>query len=83
MREFIDFCLVCLQEFVKLLFSLDIGGYSYGDFMVAALVIGVFVGSLVISFRKSSSAGSAARPVRSGSGYKSKGGNSSDQSNGG
>lgn len=82
MRDFIDFCLVCLTEFVELLFSLDIGGYSYGDFMVAALVIGVFVGSLVISFRSSNSAGSAARPMRSG-GYKSKGGGSDNGKNGG
>lgn len=64
MREFIDFCLYCLGQLVELLFGVDIGGYSYGDFMVAALVVGVFVSSLVISFRKSNSAGSAARPMR-------------------
>lgn len=65
MREVMDFCLYVLQKMVAVLFGLDIGGYSFGDFLVAVLVVTVFISSLVISFRRSGgSPGSALRPPR-------------------
>lgn len=51
MRDFIDFCLAILGRMVSCLFSLDIGGYSFGSFLVAVVVVSVFVSSLVIRFR--------------------------------
>lgn len=63
MGEFFNFCLTVLSGLVGALFGLDLGGYSFGDFIVALLVVNVFVSSLVISFRRANSnVGSAARP---------------------
>ena len=63
MRDFIDFSLLILKKMVGCWFGLDLGSYSFGDFLVGILVISVFVGSLVISFRRANSAGSVARPI--------------------
>ena len=61
MRDLMDFCLYILKKLVGVWFGFDLGSYSYGDFLVAVLVVSVFVGSLVISFRRvGSSAGSVA-----------------------
>lgn len=49
MREFIDFCLAILQKTVGCWFGLDLGGYSFGDFLVGILVVSVFISCLVIS----------------------------------
>lgn len=62
MRELIDFTLYVLQAMVDAWFGLDLGSYSFGDFMVALLVISVFISSLVISFR---SYGDPAKEVNS------------------
>ncbi len=51
MGEFLTFCIGILSEIVKSWFSLDLGGYKFGDFMVGLLVIAVFISSLVVSFR--------------------------------
>ena len=64
MRDFIDFSLLILKKMVGCWFGLDLGNYSFGDFLVAVLVVSVFIGSLVISFRRASSAGAAVRPMR-------------------
>ena len=64
MRDFIDFSLLVLKKMVGCWFGLDLGNYSFGDFLVAVLVVSVFVGSLVISFRRANSAGSVSRPMR-------------------
>lgn len=64
MRDFIDFSLLILKKMVGCWFGLDLGNYSFGDFLVAVLVVSVFIGSLVISFRRANSAGSVTRPMR-------------------
>lgn len=73
MSEFIDFCSAILLQFVELLFSVDIGGYSYGDFLVASLLVSVLVSSLVVRFARGGG-GSLLPPPRtsdgSGSGSK-------------
>lgn len=53
MFQFLNFCAQVLTELVDMLFAIDIGGYSYGDFMVAYLVVSVLVSSLVIRFGRS------------------------------
>lgn len=53
MREFLEFCLLVFGKFIESLFALDIGGYSFGSFFTATIVISVFVSSLVIRFRQS------------------------------
>lgn len=63
MRDFIDFCLVILDKLIGCMFSLDMGGYSFGSFLVAVVVISVFVSSLVIRFR-SSDVSSVTRPPK-------------------
>lgn len=63
MREFIDFTLFVLSSLVEVIFSLDIGGYSFGDFCVVALIVSVFISSLVIKFRNSGSVSSVNRPI--------------------
>lgn len=63
MRDFIDFCLTILQKTVDCWFGLDLGGYSFGDFLVGILVVSVFISCLVISFRRQNPA-SVARPPR-------------------
>lgn len=69
MGDFFDFCLDILGDLVSALFDLDLGDYSFGDFLVAILVVNVFVSALVISFRRANSnVGGAARPPRSGRG---------------
>ena len=50
MRDFIDFCLLILQKIVGCWFGLDLGKYSFGDFLVGILVVSVFISCLVISF---------------------------------
>mgnify|MGYP001511389273 CR=1 FL=1 len=39
MRDLIDFCIFIVSKIAVLLFGSDLGGYSYGDFLVAVLVI--------------------------------------------
>lgn len=51
MRDLIDFCISIVSQIAILLFGSDLGGYSYGDFLVAVLVVSVFISTLVISFR--------------------------------
>lgn len=51
MRDVITFCVDILVHIVGCLFSLDIGGYSFGDFLTACLVVSVFISSLVVSFK--------------------------------
>ncbi len=63
MSDLFDFCILILQSMVSCWMGLDLGGYSFGEFLVAVLVVSVFVSSLVISFRGSSSRpGSLTRP---------------------
>lgn len=57
MRDFIDFCLLILQKI------LDLGKYSFGDFLVGILVVSVFISCLVISFRRQDPS-SVSRPPR-------------------
>ena len=65
MRDVITFCVDILVHIVGCLFSLDIGGYSFGDFLTACLVVSVFISSLVVSFKGAGgSPGSAVRPPR-------------------
>ena len=63
MREFLEFCLLVLSGFVKSLFDLDIGGYSFGAFLTACIVLSVFVSSLVVRFR-SNDVQSVTRPPK-------------------
>lgn len=64
MRDLMDFCIYVLKAMVQSWFGLNLGSYSFGDFLVAALVISVFLSSLVISFRSSASPGREVRPTR-------------------
>lgn len=64
MRDLMDFCIYVLKAMVKSWFGLSLGSYSFGDFLVASLVISVFLSSLVISFRSSASPGREVRPTR-------------------
>lgn len=65
MKEVMDFCLYILQKIVASLFALDLGGYSFGQFLVAVLVVSVFISCLVVSFKRGSgSPASLARPTR-------------------
>ena len=65
MRDLIDFCIFIVSKIAVLLFGSDLGGYSYGDFLVAVLVVSVFVTTLVISFRGAGgSPSSVVRPPR-------------------
>lgn len=50
MHDFIAFCMTVLKEFVSMFFNLDIGGYTYGDFLVVTLLVSVFVSSLALRF---------------------------------
>ena len=60
-----DFCIFIVSQIAVLLFGSDLGGYSYGDFLVAVLVVSVFVTTLVISFRGAGgSLSSVVRPPR-------------------
>lgn len=64
MQELMDFCIYVLKAMVGSWFGLNLGSYSFGDFLVAVLVVSVFLSSLVISFRSSTSPGREARPPR-------------------
>lgn len=65
MADLISFCVSVLKQVVNTYMSLEIGGYSFGLFMVATTVVSVLIGTLVISFRASGgSPGSAVRPPR-------------------
>lgn len=65
MRDLMDFCINILSYLVQTLFRCSLGGYSYDDFLVAVIVISVFVGTLVISFRGlGGNPSSAVRPLR-------------------
>ena len=71
MRDLLDFCINILSYLVQTLFRCSLGGYSYGDFLVAVIVISVFVGTLVISFRWAGDHPSYAfRPLHSGKKHK-------------
>lgn len=43
MRDFLEFSLVVFQGLIEAWFDLDIGGYSFGSFLTAVLVISVFI----------------------------------------
>lgn len=65
MKEVMDFCLYILQKIVASLFALNLGGYSFGQFLVAVLVVSVFISCLVVSFKRGSgSPASLTRPTR-------------------
>lgn len=66
MIELIDFCIDTLKAIVGSYMNLQLGGYSFGLFLVATSVISVFISTLVISFRQvSGSPGQVVKPVRS------------------
>lgn len=66
MIELIDFCIDTLKAIVGSYMNLQLGGYSFGLFLVATSVISVFISTLVISFRQASgSPGQTVKPVRS------------------
>lgn len=50
MRDFLEFSLVVFQGLIEAWFDLDIGGYSFGSFLTAVLVISVFISALVVRF---------------------------------
>lgn len=50
MRDFMEFCLQVLSEFVSMLFGFSLGGYSYGNFVVVCVLVSVLIGALVIKF---------------------------------
>lgn len=66
MFEFVNFCAEVLTQLVDMLFSIDIGGYSYGDFLVAFLLVSVLVSSLVVRFGRSGGSVSAPPRIRGG-----------------
>lgn len=55
MRDFMAFCLQVLTGLVGLFFDFDIGGYSYGNFLVVSLLVSTLVGALVVRFGPSRS----------------------------
>ncbi len=66
MIELIDFCIDTLKAIVGSYMNLQLGGYSFGLFLVATSVISVFIATLVISFKQASgSPGQIIKPVRS------------------
>lgn len=66
MMELIDFCMDVLKKIVGSYMGLQLGGYSFGLFLVATSVISVFIGTLVISFKQASgSPGQIIKPTRS------------------
>lgn len=66
MMELIDFCIDTLKAIVGTYMNLQLGGYSFGLFLVATSVISVFIATLVISFKQSAgSPGQVVKPVRS------------------
>lgn len=50
MRDFMIFCLEILQHLVNLFLCFDLGGYSYGNFLVVCLLVSSLIGALVIKF---------------------------------
>lgn len=65
MSDFINFCSQVLLQLVDLLFSIDVGGYSYGDFLVACMLVSVLVSSLIVRFAHGGG-GSVLPPPRAG-----------------
>lgn len=66
MIELIDFCIDTLKSIVGTYMNLQLGGYSFGLFLVATSVISVFISTLVISFKQSAgSPGQYVKPFRS------------------
>lgn len=51
MRDFLEFALLVFQGLIESWFGLDIGGYSFGSFLTAVLVVSVFISALVVRFR--------------------------------
>lgn len=74
MRDVMDFCINILTHTINCLFSLNLGGYTFGDFLTVTVVISIFVSSLVISFRSMGS--NPAREIRSHSSGRRSGGRS-------
>lgn len=71
MIDLIDFCMNVLRGIVFLYVGLDLGGYSFGLFLVATSVISVFIATLVISFKQASgSPGQYVKPTYSKSAIK-------------
>lgn len=63
MMELIDFCIDTLKAIVGTYMNLQLGGYSFGLFLVATSVISVFIATLVISFKQASgSPGQVVKP---------------------
>lgn len=54
MIDLIDFCIDVLKGIVSLYMNLNLGGYSFGLFLVATSVISIFIATLVISFKQAS-----------------------------
>ena len=63
MRDFFEFSLFIFRNLISSWFDLDIGGYSYGSFLTACLVLSIFVSALVLKFR-SSDVSSATKPPK-------------------
>lgn len=65
MMDLIDFCLGTLERIVSTYLGLQLGGYSFGLFLVATSVISLFISTLVISFKQAAgSPGQIVRPHR-------------------
>lgn len=64
MRDFMEFFIYTFKACIASMFEIDIGGYSFGAFLTAALVVSIFVSTLVIRFRGSNDVSSISRPPK-------------------
>lgn len=66
MQELIAFCISVLEKIVDVYMGLQLGGYSFGLFLVATSVVSILIGTLVVSFRGAGgSPGQVVRPPKS------------------
>lgn len=73
MKELIAFCMEILKKIVACYNGLNLGGYSFGTFLVATSVVSILIGTLIVSFRASGgSPGQVVKPPRSNGITKSK-----------
>lgn len=73
MTELINFCMDVLKKIVACYNGLNLGGYSFGTFLVATSVVSILISTLVVSFQASGgSPGQVVKPPRSGGITKSK-----------